>query len=294
MSWVPAEVGQSARLEVPVTNVGTARAHAKARVEGPYTIAASQLDVAVGATVSIAVHWHPIDFTDTTGTLVLTTDRQTLAVTLDGSVSQDVDGDGYTTIADGGTDCDDDDASVHPDAVEVCNGKDDDCNGIVDLDAADPPTWYRDDDGDGYGLDDVSYTSCQRPPGFATTGGDCDDTRADIHPGATERWYDGVDQNCDGKDDFDRDGDGYDDAGYGGTDCVDSNATIHPGATEVWYDGVDQNCDGADDYDQDGDGHDVEPRGDDCDDTDDTVYTGAVEVIDGQDNDCDGLVDETG
>ncbi len=44
----------------------------------------------------------------------------------------DADGDGYDAIADGGTDCDDTDASVHPGAVEVCdNGVDDDCDGTM-------------------------------------------------------------------------------------------------------------------------------------------------------------------
>ncbi len=46
--------------------------------------------------------------------------------------STDADGDGYDAIADGGTDCDDGDASVHPGAVEICdNGVDDDCDGTA-------------------------------------------------------------------------------------------------------------------------------------------------------------------
>ena len=39
-------------------------------------------------------------------------------------------------------------------------------------------------------------------------GGDCDDTDASVNTAATEVWYDGVDQNCDGSSDYDKDGDG--------------------------------------------------------------------------------------
>lgn len=41
--------------------------------------------------------------------------------------------------------------------------------------------------------------------------------------------------------------------------------------------------------DNDGDGY---PKGTDCDDTNSQIYPGAAEVCDGMDNDCDGMVDE--
>ena len=52
------------------------------------------------------------------------------------------------------------------------------------------------------------------------------DDNAAIHPGATEVYYDGVDQNCDGMSDFDQDGDGSDSANFGGADCNDLNPSL--------------------------------------------------------------------
>ncbi len=93
-------------------------------------------------------------------------------------------------------------------------------------------------------------------------------------------------------------------------DCDDNNAAINPGAAERCSDGNDNNCDGLTDgkdatacpalptcTDGDGDGFFVEGKdcntAQDCDDNDETIYPGATEICDdGQDNDCDGMVDE--
>jgi hypothetical protein len=185
------------------------------------------------------------------------------------------------------------------DGPEICNGEDDDCDGSIDENASDALSWYPDDDGDGYGDPATSTLSCEQPSGYVPEdrasgeNADCDDGDDGIHPGADETWYDGVDSDCSGGSDYDRDGDGHDHEAFGGEDCDDEDEAVHPEADEVWYDGVDQDCDEHSDYDQDRDGHDDGAHGgDDCDDLDDAVYPGADEIwYDGVDQDCDGRSD---
>jgi hypothetical protein len=82
----------------------------------------------------------------------------------------DGDGDGYT--AEEG-DCDDRDPSVHPGAIETCNGIDDDCDTSIDEDdAADASTWYEDIDGDGAGDATSAVTACSPPAGYVADGTD--------------------------------------------------------------------------------------------------------------------------
>ena len=87
--------------------------------------------------------------------------------------TDDWDGDGVPAP----TDCDDSDPQVYPDAPELCNGHDDDCDGIID-----EGTTSYDDDGDG----------------FTEEENDCDDGDAAIHPDADEVLDNDVDENCDG------------------------------------------------------------------------------------------------
>ncbi len=121
-------------------------------------------------------------------------------------------------------------------------------------------------------------------------GSDCDDRDASVNPGATEVWYDGVDQDCADDDDDDADGDGFASSSSGGGDCDDSEAGISPAATEIWYDGVDQDCDGANDYDADGDGFESDAYGGtDCDDLNDEINPAETDTwYDGVDTDCSG------
>ena len=95
-----------------------------------------------------------------------------------------------------GGDCDDDDDDVHPNADEHCNDVDDDCNDITDDQALNATPWYPDYDGDGYGGDAATLQACVAPLGWTDLGGDCDDSRGDVHPGVPDTPGDGVDSDC--------------------------------------------------------------------------------------------------
>ncbi len=100
-------------------------------------------------------------------------------------------------------DCDDDNASVHPDAGESCEtpGVDDDCDGLVDdndNDWVDSTAWYPDADGDGWGSAADPVYACEAPAGHGSGGDDCDDADASTHPGAAELPFDEVDNDCNG------------------------------------------------------------------------------------------------
>jgi len=138
--------------------------------------------------------------------------------------------------------------------------------------------------GGGDGVDEVDLDG----DGYTEVMGDCDDGDASVSPGAEEVWYDGVDQECGGADDYDADADGYIDS----DDCDDNDAAVNPEAEEVWYDGVDQDCDGRSDYDADGDTWD---DGEDCNDSDPDIRPDAEEICDdGIDQNCDGEVSGCG
>ena len=176
---------------------------------------------------------------------------------------RDADGDGYgnasvTTqaltqpagyVADS-TDCNDSNASVHPNAPEICDGIDNNCNGRID---------------EGFGLGaecEVGVGACYREGVMVCSGGVAVCNAVAGTP--TPEVCDGIDNNCDGQIDEgvkttyyrDGDGDGYGNAAIttqacsapagfvaNSLDCDDNNTSVHPGATEI-LDGIDNNCNG--------------------------------------------------
>ena len=169
-------------------------------------------------------------------------------------------------------DCDDRQPLVNPDADEICNGIDDDCDGFVDASddgVTDAIQAWTDSDGDGYGDPDKEILTCELEEGQTDEATDCDDSRADVHPGATESCDTTYDDDCD-EDTNDPGADGCDtyyadlDAdGFGGQesaclclpnedypefydfDCDDTVFEVNPDAEEICDDGVDNDCDGT-------------------------------------------------
>ncbi len=185
-------------------------------------------------------------------------------------VEEDLDGDGYFNCEE----CDDADPAIHPGAVELCDGVDNDCDG-----AANAPGGEADADGDG-------YLGCE----------ECDDSRPSVYPGALE-LCDGLDNDCNGLADADAAGevDADGDGSLSCADCDDNDFAVSPDRFER-CDGVDNDCNGVADApggeeDADGDGF---LACEDCDDADADSFPFAPERCDGADNDCNGVADYDG
>ena len=248
---------------------------------------------------------------------------------------RDLDGDGnvdarcYNTDGAGarvgGDDCDDVRGDVSPDSPEVCNGRDDDCDGNVDEGLLEPR--YRDLDADGDGEEGGAVVmACPDAVRTSATNGDCDDANVTIRGGAVE-LCDLVDNDCDGTVDEnpqavpwypDADLDLYGDVSADdvivscvpivgrsllAVDCDDQAVGVNPARTDV-CNGIDDDCNGLlDGPDGSGGTEDDDldgvvdaacmPGVRDRDDRD-FLACGMPELCaDGVDNDCDGAVDES-
>lgn len=218
-------------------------------------------------------------------------------------------------------DCNDAAAAVHPGAAELIgNGADEDCSGA---DAC-----YTDNDADGIGsaLLRTNADSDCTDTGESSLSGDCNDFHPYVSPALTESAADGLDGDCDGKEQCyaDLDGDGFasftlvnsadldcTDTGEFSlaTDCDDTEPTQHPGAVDIPGDGIDQDCDTFDlcYSDADGDGYgsaygfaadaadcsapNLSDNHDDCNDTTAAVQPGATETAGNLvDENCDGNI----
>jgi hypothetical protein len=166
------------------------------------------------------------------------------------------------------TDCNDANAAIHPNATEICNTVDDDCDNAID-EGLTLFTYYLDVDADGYGVATTTTTTCQASPpsGYATNSTDCNDANSAVHPNAPETCN-SIDDDCDNAIDEglplntyyrDLDADTYGNllvttstcsaippSGYvsNSTDCNDANGAVHPNATET-CNSIDDDCDNA-------------------------------------------------
>ena len=136
-------------------------------------------------------------------------------------IELDGDNDGYRACSE----CDDTNAQIRPGNVEACNGKDDNCDGSTDENAADAATYYRDVDGDKFGIATTTSRACSVPVGYVAVAGDCNDASNLFYPGAAQ-VCDTKDHDCDGHIDFDEDGDGLAASWCGGKDCDDNNTKL--------------------------------------------------------------------
>ena len=197
-------------------------------------------------------------------------------------------------------DCDDQRSNVHPDALEACDGIDNNCDGEVD-EGQRELDYYQDLDGDGFGSYEETTEACTPPPGYVENFDDCDDLNAQVNPLAREICNGGTDDNCNGRADdddptldrttatdwyYDRDDDGY-----GGTlDLPFTEKALEvTGLTNPFPSCIrpvlPQQLQGIPGT--------FVGNVEDCDDTNPAVSPDGVETCNLIDDDCDGLIDDS-
>ncbi len=200
-------------------------------VTSPFlTSAGTPIEISPGTSTPVSVQflaniWHSVE-----GALIITTndpENPQITIPIHAAVIKDTDGDGHDTYEAGGYDCNDNDPSIYPGAEdEWYDGVDSDCMNNDDYDQ------------DGDGFQTVVWNENSE-----AGGGDCQDANPNMYPGAPDAWYDGVDSDCDGRDDYDQDGDGSRSLAEGrGTDCNDFDASVNTSSVET-LNGQDDNCD---------------------------------------------------
>ena len=229
------------------------------------------------------------------------------------------------------SDCNDANNFVYPNANEICNGIDDDCDSFIDEGVQ--IAYYADADNDGFGNALSSILACTPPAGYVINATDCNDNNSNIRPGVVE-LCNNIDDNCNTLIDegvlntyyADSDSDGFGDinstttgcvapAGYVNsfTDCNDGSSDVYPGATEVCNQN-DENCNGAVDegvqnlYFLDGDGDTFGSNSQniyactlplgyvtndlDCNDNSSSAFPGAIELCNALDDNCNNQIDD--
>jgi hypothetical protein len=172
-------------------------------------------------------------------------------------------------VVQNGDDCDDGNFSVNPEAPEICDTLDNDCDGLTDGDDPDVQLTeqFPDVDGDDFGEAGAAVLTCEVLPGHVAVGGDCNDADETINPDADE-LCDDIDNDCNGLADDD------DPALDGGLQWfLDTDLDGFAGATSVIA------CEQP---------PDSSAFSDDCDDMDADVFPFAVEICDDADQNCDG------
>lgn len=190
----------------------------------------------------------------------------------------DMDGDGFGNIhsaisscqTPGGyvsdtADCDDSNIAVSPSGMESCNETDDNCDGLTDEGVQ--TVFFADMDEDGFGNVHSFISSCHMPIGYVLDTTDCNDGAFAISPSADEDCN-AADDNCNGLVDegaqsvfySDADGDGFGDVSSAVLACFAENGYVSDTT--------------------------------DCNDGDMSIHPFSMEACNGNDDNCNGLVDE--